>query len=442
MLLIFRDRKMRKIILIILTGILTSFYYFPFNTPLLPVGMNTKMLMAVIGLGVVGFKLLRTKGATIDRTFFTLSIYAGIVSLICYMSITINNTTDTAYAFYIMSMWVWLGGAYTVCALIKAVHGYLSIALVTNYLIAVCVVQCLFAVVIDNITLVQNVVDSYVLIGQEYDKAVNRLYSIGAHLDTAGMRFSLVLVLLSHILLNLQNTKYEKCLWLYLVAYIIIIIIGNMMARTTTVGMVISILYLIMNSGLHKCVLSQSTRKLWAWMASIMLLIIPFVAHKYNTDINFYKDIRFAFEGFFSIFEEGEWEVGSNSQLMNMIVFPDNFKTWVIGDGYFGNPKTDPYYIGELTGGYYKGTDVGYLRFIFYMGLTGLVAFSVFMCKAAQIAIDRFIRYKTVILLLLAVHFIVWLKVSSDCFVIFALLLSIPQDDNEEYDKYVGFINV
>ena len=41
---------------------------------------------------------------------------------------------------------------------------------------------------------------------------------------------------------------------------------------------------------------------------------------------------------------------------------PDNLHTWIIGDGYIVNPKDDPYYIGEVTKGYYKNTDIGYLR--------------------------------------------------------------------------------
>ena len=341
-----------------------------------------------------------------------------------------------------MSMWTWLGGAYAVCNIIKAVHGKLSITLVANYLIAVCVFQCIMALVIDNVPAVQDVVDTYVNIGQDYNKKVDRLYSMGAALDTAGMRFSLVLVMLAHILLNIQKTTYKKWMWLYLVAYAIIIVIGNMMARTTSVGMVLSVIYLVMSSGLHKLELLPSTRVLWTWIGCIALLAVPYVVYKYNTDAEFYNDIRFAFEGFFAYFEDGRWEVGSNTQLKNMIVWPDNFKTWIIGDGYFDNPYySDPYYIGEVTGGYYKNTDIGYLRFIFYMGLTGLLAFSIFMCRAAQMAVGRFKEYRMMILLLLAVHFIVWLKVSSDCFNVFALLLCIPQEDNEEYDKYVAIDN-
>ena len=430
---------MLKFFLIILTGILTSFFYFPFFTPLLPGGMNTKMLMGVIGLAIGGMKMLRSGMAEVDRTFFVLSVYAIIVSLVCGFAVVYNNTTDTAYVFYMMSMWTWLGGAYAVCNIMKAVHGKLSITLVTNYLVVVCVVQCVFAILIDNVPAVQNVVDTYINIGQEFNKEMNRLYSLGAHLDTAGMRFSVVLVMLAHLLQKIQKTIYKKCIWLYLAAYVIIVVIGNMMARTTSVGMVVSLVYLAIGSGVYKMSISVETRKLWTWIGVVALLAVPYIIHKYNTDAEFYKDMRFAFEGFFALFEKGKWDVGSNTQLKNMIVFPDNFKTWIIGDGYFNNPvNVDPYYVGEITGGYYKNTDIGYLRFIFYMGVTGLFAFSAFMCKAAQMAIARFKECKAMILLLLLVHFVVWLKVSTDCFLIFALLLCIPKEDNEEYNKSIA----
>ena len=244
---------------------------------------------------------------------------------------------------------------------------------------------------------------------------------------------------MANLMLNIQNTIYRKYLWIYVVSYIIIVVVGNMMARTTSVGLIISILYITLESELYKLKMKSNVKFLIFWIIAIVMMALPYIIYKYNTDVNFYNDIRFAFEGFFALFETGEWEVGSNTKLNSMIVFPDNLKTWIIGDGYFNNPiNVDPYYVGKITEGYYMDTDVGYLRFIFYMGLTGLLAFSVFMCKAAYFAIERFKEYKTMILLLLLVHFIVWLKVSTDCFVIFALLLCIPKEDNEEYNKSIA----
>lgn len=433
---------MLKYLGILIVGILTSIYYFPIFTTLLPSGLNTKMVIALLGLVIGGWKTLQAKSANIDKTFFVLTIYAIIVSLVCCFSIVYNGTVDTAYASYFISMLVWLSGAYALCNVIKVVHGQSSIVLLTNYLTAVCVCQCILALVIDNVPSVQNLVDTYVINDQEYLGKIGRLYGVGASLDTAGMRFSLVLVMLTSLLLTIQDTIYKKYLWLYITSYVVIVVVGNMMARTTTVGFVISLFYIIFEAKAYRFKIKANVRILWKWLTVVVLVALPYIIYKYNTDVGFYKNIRFAFEGFFALLETGEWEVGSNSQLSRMIVFPDNLKTWIIGDGYFNNPvNVDPYYVGEVTSGYYKNTDIGYLRFIFYMGLTGLITFSIFMCKAAQMAIERFKEYRMMILLLLLVHFIVWLKVSSDCFVIFALLLCIPKEDNDEYNKLVALNN-
>ena len=61
------------------------------------------------------------------------------------------------------------------------------------------------------------------------------------------------------------------------------------------------------------------------------------------------KNFRFGFEGFVSLIEKGRWEVDSNETLKSMFVWPDNPKTWTIGDGYFSNPvNTDFYYTGSI----------------------------------------------------------------------------------------------
>ena len=127
---------MLKYLGILIVGILTSIYYFPIFTTLLPSGLNTKMVIALLGLVIGGWKTLQAKSANIDKTFFVLTIYAIIVSLVCCFSIVYNGTVDTAYASYFISMLVWLSGAYALCNVIKVVHGQSSIVLLTNYLTA------------------------------------------------------------------------------------------------------------------------------------------------------------------------------------------------------------------------------------------------------------------------------------------------------------------
>ena len=108
-----------------------------------------------------------------------------------------------------------------------------------------------------------------------------------------------------------------------------------------------------------------------------------------------------------------------------MYVFPDNLKTWLIGDGYFGTPDDDPNYLGASMSGYYMGTDVGYLRFIFYFGIFGLLAFSLFIIYCGKVCYKYYTECRLLVLAFIALHFAIWFKVATDCFFVFALLLSL-----------------
>ena len=116
-----------------------------------------------------------------------------------------------------------------------------------------------------------------------------------------------------------------------------------------------------------------------------------------------------------------------------MLVFPETLKTWIIGDGYAANPDyIDPYYIGQSYHGFYKGTDIGYIRFIFYFGLIGAFAMIAFICKVAFTCARRFPSYKLMFLMMLAINLIGWLKVSTDIFLVFAPFLCISASEEEE----------
>ncbi len=71
------------------------------------------------------------------------------------------------------------------------------------------------------------------------------------------------------------------------------------------------------------------------------------------------------------------------------------------------------------------GTDIGYLRFIFYFGLTGLLAFSTFFVTSAKVCIAKLPEYKLLVLFILLLGFVIWLKVATDVFLVFALLLCV-----------------
>ena len=425
---------MWKYLAILMTGVLTSFYFFPFEFAFLP-GANTKMVMAGISLVVLGIQLAQKRNAVMNKDFFILSLLACFVSLAGLIAVSYNETYDYTYATYIISMWVWLGGAYLTICCMRWLHQKVSPELIMQYLIGVCVSQCFLALLIDSFEPFKDFVNTYVASFDfvQFDQLNEggRLYGIGASLDVSGLRFSAVLVMIAYLCMQKEARTDNLKIVVYLIAFCIIAIVGNMMARTTTMGVGLSLIY-----WMYAWYKDKEGKRVWIWAAVIVGMTILVSSYLYHINQNFKEDIRFAFEGFFSLWEKGEWDVSSNDRLKNMFVFPDNTKTWLIGDGYIENPYfRDPYYTGPRYGGYYMGTDVGYLRFIFYFGLIGLSFFLMFFGKATQICMRRFKGYGLLFLLILSVNLIGWIKVSTDIFLVFALFLCIDSNENAEAEE-------
>lgn len=424
--------SMFKILGVIVTIIATSCYFFPFSFPFFQIA-NTKMILAVFALPIIMVKVAKDRKGSINKDFFVISLFACGVSLASLISMTLNDTPDAVYLTYIISMWVWLGGAYTVVSLMKAVHGKVSVEIVCHYLTAVCVMQCILAILIDNYPLVRILVDS-IFSGAQFYFEKERLYGIGCALDVAGGRFAAVLIMIAFLLLNISKQKKDNLkLVLLLVSFVIIAVIGNMIGRTTTVGLILSIFIIVMGLYINQGV--QLT-KLRNWILGFVLVAIGIFVYLYNTSEYWHDYLEFGFEGFFSLVETGRWEVHSNEMLQEGFIFPDNIRGWLIGDGYFGDTNiVDPYYIGPTWYGFYKGTDAGYSRFLFYFGLLGLIAFSAFFVKVCQVCMRTLPQYKYMFLAILCLNFLIWIKVSTDIFIVFAPFLCLLSENRMDCEQ-------
>ena len=105
--------------------------------------------MRCIGLRSIGMPCCFFNGCDlpdlINKDTFVLSVCAALVSLAGFVSVVYNGTPDYAYATYLISMWVWLSAAYVVVTWMRWVHGTVSVFIVCNYLIVLCVAQCSLA---------------------------------------------------------------------------------------------------------------------------------------------------------------------------------------------------------------------------------------------------------------------------------------------------------
>lgn len=414
---------MKALFKILFCAVIVDFFFFS-SVFTFTRGVNTKLILGVLGLVTFIIKSANSKEMIVSRQMILLTLLATGVSLASFFSMIYNNTRDDAYLTYVISMLVWLSAAYMVVVILDFSFGKVSIELIADFIIAVSFVQCVFALLGNMYSPVNDFI-KLLYPGTGWLDHVNRMYGIGdtTALDTGGIRYAIACVLCAHMVIKTGEERKGWIPW-YILAFVFITIVGNMIARTTTVGSVIALAYLLIHAFIGTNV-SFVRLRIIGWMSIVFALMIVASIWLYNTNDIIHKNLRFGFEGFFSLVETGKWDVNSNNKLRTMYVFPDNPKTWIIGDGYFNNPYGDPNFIGERTEGYYMDTDVGYLRFIFYFGLLGLGIFSAMILYAGSICLTRFPNHMILIVSLLLIHFIVWFKVSTDCFFILGALIAL-----------------
>ena len=399
---------MMRLLAMLLVAMIVSGYYFPFTFSFLP-GVNTKMVLAVIGIGLVLYEGCRKRGITFSKELMGAVVLACFFSFVCLFSIDYNRTDDYSYVTYFATFFTWLGGAYATCTAIRLIHGKVTLKLLVSYLAFVCATQCILAIMIDRIPAFRMLVDSYIDQGQEFYQEVGRLYGIGAALDPAGVRFSVVLILIAYLLCEDDVIRQDrKKITGFLVCFFIISILGNMISRTTTIGMMMGLAYIIYSTGIFRLTISVRNFKFYSVFGFLLVVSVIWGIYMYQNNYTFYQNMRFAFEGFFNWIEMGEWRTGSTDRLNAIMwVWPETFESWIIGTGKFGF--------------YTFSTDIGYCRFILYCGLVGFGVFASFFIFNAWVFARKRESFLLLSDLLLSLAFIIWIKVATDIFFIYAL---------------------
>lgn len=411
---------MIRLIQILLTVLISSFFLFPFNLPITGAAINTKMILAVIGVLLFILDTMKAKMLQVSKDFLILSLICIAIG-IWALGVTLQNMVDdNSFVTYLISVWVWIGAAYAIVWIIRSVHGKVTVEIVGNYLIGVCVFQCILAYLMSLFPSLRDFIIN--VMRESYSvRYEGRLFGLGAALDPAGLRFSGVLAVLSFLISQTDFSHKKWTGFAYILSFFIIAVIGNIISRTTIVGLVIGLIYWMINSfsGKNK----SNSAAFYSMFAPIFVVLLILMIWLYHVSPSFHDNIRFGFEGFFSLVEKGRWEVHSNDVLEKMIIWPESLKTWIIGDGFFMNPTEIPDRFGQVSVGFYMHTDIGYLRYIFYFGVIGLLLMMAVPIQITASCCRSMPEYKGLFIMFLLVTFTGWLKVSSDIIMVFAPFL-------------------
>lgn len=413
--------SIRSVIKAFLLACIVSFYLFPVGFRGLPESLNSKQMLAAFGAVLFVLRAASGKGLNFNVKLFCSFVFAVAFSVWCYFSCILNNTADYAYAKYFLSFFVWISGAYAVIEFLKSAYGRTDLAMLTQFLAAVCIAQGVIAILVDDIPSVASFVDRW-FVQDVRPKRVGRLYGIGCSLDSGGIRMCFAEILIVHQLVTNKDLAGDrKQIIIYALSLVVIAIMGNMIARTATVGVILGAAYYIYY--INKVRYGRiSTRQLLIKRWTMFILLMAFVGavYLYNHNADFHKDIRFAFEGFFNLFETGEFRTDSTDTLNErMWIWPSDFRGWLCGYGLF---EWGYWYASGMQ------TDIGYCRFTLYCGLIGLAIFSLYFIYNASVVARKFKDAKLLSLVLIALTFIIWIKVSTDIFQLYALLFCLPRE--------------
>ena len=408
----------KKILISALLVALTSFYLFPVSFWILPESLNSKIILAGFGILAFFYDKSLDKSVNVPRPILFSGLLAFIFSLWCLFCVVENGTDDFTYANYWVSFFTWTFGAYAICFLLRTFTGKIDLKTLTFFLTLVCVAQCILAELIDTFPGFQQAVDHYFVQGHEFFQEVHRLYGIGAYLDPAGVRFSAVLILIAHQMIpkGEEPEKENHLTVFYIISFLVIVIIGSIIARTTWVGAAMGLAYYLVAvfQIKHGEVSYRRVRILSIFMGIVFLTILV-VVYLYRTNPAFRSNLRFGFEGFFNWAETGVFRTDSTDKLNRIMwVWPKDNRSWIIGTGLFEN--------------WAFGTDIGYCRFTLYCGIVGLGLFSLYFIYNGLAIRTYSPGMGWLVFLLIALCFIIWVKVSTDLFFIFVLLHWLPKE--------------
>lgn len=410
-----------QIFMVLLTGLMMSFYFHPTELRVLP-GYNTKIMLAIFGVAILVFNIIRTKDYSLSKGLLYSFMIAGAFSFVNYISLIINESDDYSYANYPISALIWILGAYGAINFIRWTHSKITVELVVRYLAGGAAFHSILSQLIDRNESIRNYIASIFYIADSMEE-MRRLYSFGVGLDPSGVRFSVILIMIAGVLTLSKVVKKSIGLMIfYFLCFAIISVLGNIISRTTTVGMGLGLLVFALSTGLHRFVIKVGKIKIMRVFGVMLAIGIPIVIYYYNVNSSFQKQIGYGFEGFFSLFESGEFQTSSTDELSTMWVWPHDTQTWLIGSGLFMSRSSDFTYF----------SDIGYCRFIFYSGLIGFTVFGLYFVYNAIYFAIRYPRYRYIFLLMIVVTFVVWAKVATDIFQFYALFYAFT-DEEELY---------
>lgn len=352
----------------IISGLLLLILFF---LVIYPQALAVRGSSCVIVLGFVGLAVFFYNGLFYDETLNILKCYLPFV-ICCLLTGTLIGFYDPYLFSYSRSQIAWLFTAFLAVYFFFKLFPKGTLNLFLFFIIGAITIQCIMSILRYYVPAVDAFCASFEVTTElsELKKMQTegaRLIGFGIAYFGAGLICGFALILIIYILAKRKNNLLY--IILLSLAYVFIFYIGLFSARTTIVGVVSSLVLLILLMFFSKTTYKVQVYKFIA--IGILFLSIGYtLAYLYFSDFS-----DWAFELLNNYEDSGELRTDSSDGIKNMFVLPNDINIWLFGRGDM----------------WFWGTDVGYSRLLFYVGLPGTLMFLLypyFMLKKC-VGIDK-----------------------------------------------------
>lgn len=369
-----------------------SVFLYIYSVPLrgLPFGMGSRVLFTVLGFMLLFVNYIWLPGRHIKIKKDVLFIWLALIIFISWslLSIFVNQTRDLSIIKYTNSWVLIMIAGYFIVWLIGKVHKQVNFNLIANYIIMAVFMQACISLLMFIVPPFQQVMNQLQQLDFATEKKYGdsqgiRLLGFGSTFFTSGIVNGYCLILIAATIKYFKPT-YRKLL-LYVFLFVFITLIGIMMARTTLIGLVMALVILFFPLALARKSLSRISLRfvgIFGQVIICLMLIYLFLPIQTKETIN--SAGEFGFELFINYVQGEGLTSASTDELKTMYIFPSDVKTYLIGDGRFVDP-VDPLL-------YYKETDIGFLRLLYYFGIIGIILFLIIQFVLAMIGIRNYGR--------------------------------------------------
>lgn len=190
-----------------------------------------------------------------------------------------------------------------------------------------------------------------------------RLIGIGSGFFSGVIKYGFALLLMT-VLPYLEGSVIYKNKLVYFLSFLILLITGVMTGRFFFVAIFIALLFFILLQNKNPFIGIYKLMKIFFFSIPVFILLY-FIARYFMDGDRLDIILNFVFELFINFIENGEVGTSSSDATISMYVFPNSVSTWIFGDGQMMMDD----------GSYYMGSDVGYIRLLFYFGVVSTVIY-------------------------------------------------------------------